>query len=82
MAILAIGPPGLGWQELAIVLVIALLFFGGRKLPELGSSIGRSIKNFKRGIADANDDDKSPAVDDEVVAEAPPPRAKDDVKNV
>ena len=50
----AIGPPGLGWQELVIVLVIALLFFGGRKLPELGSSIGKTISNFKKGMTEAN----------------------------
>ncbi len=65
----ALGPPGLGWQELVIVLVIALLFFGGRKLPELGSSIGKTIKNFKKGMTEAN------AVDIEDTEEAQEPAA-------
>lgn len=48
--------PNLGGTELIIVLVIFVLLFGAKKLPELGGSIGKSIKNFKRGIDDANDD--------------------------
>jgi sec-independent protein translocase protein TatA len=40
----------LGGPELIILLVIVLLLFGAKKLPELGSSVGKSIKNFKKGI--------------------------------
>ena len=40
------GP--LGVPELVIILVVALIFFGPRKLPELGRSIGRSLNEFKR----------------------------------
>lgn len=39
---------GLGWQELVIVLVIVIIIFGAGKLPEVGSSLGRGIKEFKR----------------------------------
>lgn len=39
---------GLGFQELVVVLVIALLFFGGNKLPEVGSALGKAIREFKR----------------------------------
>ena len=46
--------PNIGGPELIIVLAIFVLLFGARKLPELGSSIGKSIKNFKRGIDDAS----------------------------
>ena len=42
--------PNLGGPELIILLVIVILLFGAKKLPELGSSVGRSIKNFKKGI--------------------------------
>jgi len=38
--------------ELIIILVIALLIFGPKKLPEMGSSIGKSIKEFKKGMSE------------------------------
>ena len=41
---------GLGMGELVVVLLIVILFFGGKKLPQLGASLGESIKNFKKGI--------------------------------
>lgn len=50
---------GLGMGELLIVLIIVVLFFGGRKLPQLGSSLGESIKNFKKGIKEDDEDKKS-----------------------
>jgi len=40
------GP--LGVQELILIFVIALIFFGPRKLPELGRSLGKSMAEFKR----------------------------------
>ena len=40
---------GLGWQELTIILVIALIIFGPSKLPELGKSLGQAINGFKEG---------------------------------
>lgn len=47
---------GIGMGELTIVLLIVVLFFGGKKLPQLGSSIGESIKNFKKGMKDDSND--------------------------
>lgn len=41
---------GLHMPELIIVLVIALLVFGPKKLPEMGSAIGKSIKEFRKGV--------------------------------
>jgi sec-independent protein translocase protein TatA len=37
-----------GMPELIIILIIALIFFGPGKLPELGSSIGKAIRGFKK----------------------------------
>ena len=42
----------IGMPELIIILVIALIIFGPRKLPELGKSLGRSINEFKRASTD------------------------------
>lgn len=50
---------GIGMSELLVVLLIVVLFFGGKKLPQLGSAIGESIKNFKKGIKEDDSDKKS-----------------------
>ena len=42
---------GLGWPELGIILAILLLIFGTSRLPQVGSSLGRGIRAFKRGIS-------------------------------
>ncbi len=42
-------------EELAIVLVIVLVLFGGRKLPELSRSIGQSVREVKKGFRDEGD---------------------------
>ncbi|MGB9699224.1 MAG: twin-arginine translocase TatA/TatE family subunit [Thermodesulfobacteriota bacterium] len=41
---------GLGTQELIIILAIVFLIFGAKRLPEIGSGLGKAIKNFKGGI--------------------------------
>ena len=43
---------GMGMQELVIILVIALIIFGPGKLPDMGSSIGKAIKDFKKSMAE------------------------------
>ncbi|MEI8173586.1 MAG: twin-arginine translocase TatA/TatE family subunit [Deltaproteobacteria bacterium] len=43
---------GFGMMELIIILIIAMIFFGPGKLPELGSSIGKAIKGFKKSVED------------------------------
>jgi TatA/E family protein of Tat protein translocase len=40
----------IGLPELLLILMIALLLFGTKRLPELGSSLGRAISEFKRGL--------------------------------
>jgi sec-independent protein translocase protein TatA len=46
---------GLGMPELVVILVIILIIFGAGKLPEIGSGIGRGIKNFKSATKDKQD---------------------------
>ena len=42
----------LGFTEIAILLLILVLFFGAKRIPEIGASIGKGIKEFKRGLKD------------------------------
>ena len=44
------------WEILAVVLV-ALLLFGGKKLPELAKGLGKSITNFKSGLSEGQEDE-------------------------
>ncbi len=46
---------GIGIPELLIILVIILIIFGVGKLPEIGSALGKGIKNFKKSINDKNE---------------------------
>jgi sec-independent protein translocase protein TatA len=46
---------GIGMPQLIIILVIILLIFGVGKLPEIGSALGRGIRNFKKGIEDKDE---------------------------
>lgn len=48
---------GLGFTELLVILLIVVLFFGGKKLPQLGSALGESIKNFKKGMKEGDEKD-------------------------
>jgi sec-independent protein translocase protein TatA len=48
-------------MELIIVLVIALVVLGPKKLPEVGRSIGKGMREFKESLSGDNDDDDEPA---------------------
>lgn len=50
---------GIGPTELVIILVILLLLFGGKKLPELANSIGTSLREFRKAADEADADSSS-----------------------
>ena len=50
---------GLGTPELIVILGIAFLVFGGKKLPEIGAGLGKGIRSFKNGIKDVEDAGKN-----------------------
>ena len=51
---------GLGPLELGIILAIVVILFGAKRLPEVGSGIGKAIKNFKSGISGKDEIDVTP----------------------
>ncbi|MCX6386950.1 MAG: twin-arginine translocase TatA/TatE family subunit [Solirubrobacterales bacterium] len=57
--------PNIGPMELVIVLVIALLVLGPKKLPEVGRSIGKGMREFKDSISGVSDDDDDPSLKSE-----------------
>lgn len=47
--------PNLGFTEIMILLVVALLVFGAKRLPEMGASMGKGIREFKRSLTETQD---------------------------
>lgn len=46
---------GLGFQEILVIALIVLLFFGGKKIPELMRGLGKGVKSFKEGMNEVTD---------------------------
>lgn len=53
---------GFHWYDLIPLLVLALLIFGPKRLPEMGSSVGKTIKEFQRSMKEVKEPDPTPAV--------------------
>ena len=60
--------PGIGPLEIAIVLLIVLIIFGPKRLPDLGRSLGRGMREFKDSVT-GKDREELPAADEEEKAE-------------
>ena len=56
---------GLGFNEILVIVLIIALLFGARRLPELGSGLGKAIKNFKAGVTGKDEIDVTPRSEDE-----------------
>jgi sec-independent protein translocase protein TatA len=61
-------PFGIGWVEILILLLVALLIFGPKRLPEMGRSLGKGLREFKDSVSGNDKDDDRPA---DVPAELP-----------
>lgn len=61
---------GLGIQELVIILVIIMVLFGAKKLPEMGKGLGKGIREFKNATNKINDEDDEADKDDPKVVES------------
>ncbi len=47
---------GLKWTEILLIFLVIMLLFGATRLPQLGSSLGSAIRNFKRGFSGEDDE--------------------------
>ncbi len=52
---------GIGTQELLIIFVLVLVIFGAKKLPEIGSGLGKAVKNFRLGFSEPDEVDITPS---------------------
>ena len=64
---------GLRAQELLIVLLIVLLIFGARKLPDLARSLGASAKEFRKGVSEGSEDDAEAQASEAPAEDKPTP---------
>lgn len=66
MKLLFLG--GLGWTEILVIALVVLLFFGGRKIPELMKGLGKGVRSFKEGM---NGTDKDENASQDTLKDAP-----------
>ena len=68
----------IGFDKLVLIVVVVLLLFGARRLPEIGASVGKGIREFKRSLSDTQDaivsntDDRPVPPSDEIARTSQP----------
>ena len=73
---------GIGWPEVLIILAVLLLLFGAKRLPEMGRSLGKSMREFRSATKGLGDDVRDGLEDDrDLEEEAAAPRAKGRAKD-
>jgi sec-independent protein translocase protein TatA len=73
----AIIPGMAGWSELLLILALALILFGPKRLPEIAEAMGKSIRKFKSATSNATDEVKRELDDVERELKKDPPREAD-----
>ncbi|MEP6692190.1 MAG: twin-arginine translocase TatA/TatE family subunit [Gemmatimonadaceae bacterium] len=75
------GLGNLGFGEIMLVLVVVLLLFGAKRLPEIGASMGKGIREFKKSVTEVGNAVNEPARDERLErprANDAPPAARDE----
>ena len=72
----------LGFTEILILLLVLLLVFGARRIPEIGASIGQGIKEFKRSLKDAGEEEPRAVPPASTASTIPPPPAGGEPKRL
>jgi sec-independent protein translocase protein TatA len=72
-------PGWIGPWEIAILLVIVLLVFGPKRLPEMGRSLGRGMREFKNSITGKDEEEEAPAELPAATETEPEPKKKESV---
>jgi sec-independent protein translocase protein TatA len=62
---------GIGLQELGVILLIALVIFGPTKLPQIGSGLGKAIRDFKKGVSDDDPEDATKETEKKISKDLP-----------
>ena len=65
--------PNIGPMEIAIVVIVLLLVFGPKRLPELGSALGRTITGFKKGLKESEQEIRKAVAEESEPAPAAKP---------
>jgi sec-independent protein translocase protein TatA len=68
-------PFGVAWWEILLILLLVLLVFGPKRLPEMGRSLGRGFREFKDSITGESKDEKAGELPPPEPAEAPEPES-------
>ena len=71
----------IGSTELLLIAGIALLLFGGKKLPEMMRGLGQGVREFKKGVTDAKETDENPNNEEVEKKESEENPSKDELKN-
>ncbi|UCC73216.1 MAG: twin-arginine translocase TatA/TatE family subunit [Gemmatimonadota bacterium] len=66
IAVAAIGIGNLGWTEVILITFVFLLLFGARRLPEIGQSLGKGIREFKKSLTSSEEEPKLGSGDQDV----------------
>lgn len=73
------GIGNFGWTEGLLIAFLFLLLFGARRLPEIGQSLGKGIREFKKSLT-ASDEDEKVGSGDREAAQVEPPRQHEEVR--